>query len=196
MEDLSVAQKAALELMLQVAQAQAELVQGVLARDTRLKTIGQEVGSLLGNAFDFGFEVIDTLGLKDLLNSAAPSSPRTAQPAPCETTPAPTVPPTEQEASEPAAEQQSTPESQINAILQMMAEGYSAGQPGDAVAQRIRAAYPAAISGIQQYLAMDDFLVLMWLRQQPALATVAADEDFPPFYAKLKIEFERTEGGG
>ena len=39
---------------------------------------------------------------------------------------------------------------------------------------------------MQKYLAMDDFLVLMWMRQQPAMAEIAKDTGFAQFYAELK----------
>jgi hypothetical protein len=46
----------------------------------------------------------------------------------------------------------------------MHADGYSSGQTGNAVSASIRAVYPAAVPTMQEYLAMDDFLVRMWGR--------------------------------
>jgi hypothetical protein len=86
----------------------------------------------------------------------------------------------------PAPELQPLTESQLlDAIVQIIADGYPAGS-GGAVANTIRERYPAAIPVVQRYLAMDDFLVLMWLRQQPALANLVADKGFPRYYAELK----------
>ena len=66
--------------------------------------------------------------------------------------------------------------------------------PSAALAERLRHSirdrYPTAIPVIQRYLAMDDFLVLMWLRQQPALAELAAEREFARFYAELKAEMQ------
>ncbi len=39
---------------------------------------------------------------------------------------------------------------------------------------------------MQKYLAMDDSLVFMWMRQQPAMAEIAQDTGFTQFYAALK----------
>jgi len=40
---------------------------------------------------------------------------------------------------------------------------------------------------MQKYLAMDDFLVLMWMRQQPAMAEIAKmSAGFAQFYAELE----------
>jgi hypothetical protein len=87
---------------------------------------------------------------------------------------------------QPAPEPQPLTESQLlDAIVQIIADGYSAGS-GGAAANTIREHYPAAIPVVQRYLTMDDFLVLMWLRQQPALAEIAADKGFPRYYAELK----------
>jgi hypothetical protein len=87
---------------------------------------------------------------------------------------------------QPAPEPRPLTESQLlDAIIQIIADGYSAG-PGGAAANTIRERYPTAIPLVQRYLAMDDFLVLMWLRQQPALTKFAAEEGFPRYYAELK----------
>ncbi|MGD0599769.1 MAG: hypothetical protein ABR988_08100, partial [Terriglobales bacterium] len=60
-------------------------------------------------------------------------------------------------------------------------------QTGNAVSGSIRVLYPAAVPTMQKYLAMDDFLVLMWMRQQPAMAEIAKDTGFAQFYAELKV---------
>jgi hypothetical protein len=79
------------------------------------------------------------------------------------------------------------PESQsLEAVLATLAEEYSAGRNGGEAAQAICERYPAAVASMRQYLAMEDFLVLMWLRQQSALAQPAAEPAFPKFYAELK----------
>jgi hypothetical protein len=39
---------------------------------------------------------------------------------------------------------------------------------------------------------MDDFLVIMWLRQQPAIAEIANDPRFPQFYAEFKEAIMRS----
>ena len=41
---------------------------------------------------------------------------------------------------------------------------------------------------------MDDFFLLMWLRQQPALEELAANREFPRFYAELKAEIQQRSG--
>ena len=87
---------------------------------------------------------------------------------------------------QPAPESPPLTESELlDVIIQIIADGYSTG-PGGAAANTIRQRYPGAIPVLQRYLAMDDFLVLMWLRQQPALAELAADKGFPRYYAELK----------
>jgi hypothetical protein len=205
MEGLGAAQRGVLELSLQAAKAQAELVHRVLAKDPRLSILGEEVGSLLANAVESGLEFLDTLG--STLTSAAASPPQAEKQNTPSGPPVPTPGPTEEQQIPPSAvsdstppsptpEEQPTPESQLmDVILPMIADGYSAGEPGDAVAHRICTAYPAVVPTIRQYLAMDDFLVLMWMRQQPALAQIAASDDFPRFYAQLKTGFEQIAAG-
>jgi len=64
---------------------------------------------------------------------------------------------------------------------------YSAGQPGNTVSRSIRVLYPGAVPTMQKYLAIDDFLVLMWMRQQPAMAEIAKmSAGFAQFYAELE----------
>jgi hypothetical protein len=62
----------------------------------------------------------------------------------------------------------------------------STDQTGNVVSRSIRVLYPAAVPTMQKYLVMDDFLVLMWMRQQPAMAEIAKDTRFAQFYAELK----------
>ena len=202
MEGLSTAQKSVLELSVKAAEAQANLVHELLARDhPKLGGLQSDVTSLLTSAVESGLELLNALGFTELLTPTA-ASPGAGNQKASNSSPAPTPGPPEEEQISPAAatestpprpetEPQSTPESLLDPILAMIAQGYSADQPGDAVARSICADYPAAVSTIQQYLAMDDFLVLLWMRQQPALAEIAAREDFPQFYAQLKTGFEQ-----
>ena len=181
METIGASQKAALDLLLYAAHAQAEVVHELLADDgAKARSLISEVGDLLLEAVERSPEVIGsfTAGLAGFLDAAAaPVKP------PPESHPA-AVPDSVME--QPAPEPQPLTESQLlDAIIQIIADGYSAG-PGGAVANTIRERYPTAIPVVQRYLAMDDFLVLMWLRQQPALAELAADKEFPRYYAELK----------
>jgi len=181
METIGASQKAALNLLLYAAQAQAEVVQELLANDgAQARSLISGLGDLLLEAVDRSPEVVGSFaaGLAGLWNAAAaPAKP------PPESQPA-AVP--DSLIEHPAPEPKPLTESQLlDAIVLLIADGYSAG-PGGAVANTIRERYPAAVPVVQRYLAMDDFLVLMWLRQQPALAELVADKGFPRYYAELK----------
>jgi hypothetical protein len=181
METIGASQKAALDLLLYAAHAQAEVVHKLLADDgAKARAIVSEVGDLLLGAIERSPEVIGAfaVGMAAFLDATA----------------APVKPPPETQLpaisdsvmKEPAPEPQPLTESQLlDAIIQIIADGYSAGS-GGAAANTIRERYPAAIPVMQRYLAMDDFLVLMWLRQQPALAEIAVDKGFPRYYAEFK----------
>jgi hypothetical protein len=202
---LGAMQKSVLELTLSAAKAQAEIVQRLLKAqsDADVRSLGSEIGGLLVKAAERGPEIIDSLtaGLTQFLNAAAsPAQPgrtgATAPPQPAASATSSTsagVPSGSPQPSQDAAAQEPLPEppplteSQLlDAIIRAIAEGYSAGRSGQAVAEGIRAHYPAAIPTMQAYLSMDDFLVLMWMRQQPALVEIATDPQFPQFYAELK----------
>ena len=180
LETVGASQKAALDLLLYAAQAQAEVVHELLA-DNRTKSLVFDVGELLRVAVERSPEVIGAFaaGVAAFLDAA------TAAPvkSPPETQPA-TI--SDSVLEQPTPEPRPLTESQLlDAIIQIIADGYSTGS-GGAAANSIRERYPAAIPVMQRYLAMDDFLVLMWLRQQPALAELAADKGFPRYYAELK----------
>ena len=205
MKTLGAMQKSILELTLNAAKAQAEIVQRLLhaQSDPDVRLLSSEIGGLLVKAVERAPEVIDSLtaGLAQFLNAAAsPVQPgrtgATVPPPPAASAtsstpagvPSPSPQPSQDAAAqEPAPEPPPLTESQLlDAIIGAIAEGYSAGQSGQAVAEGICARYPAAIPTMQAYLSMDDFLVLMWMRQQPALAQIATDPQFPQFYAELK----------
>jgi hypothetical protein len=181
METIGASQKAALDLLLYAAHAQAEVVHELLADDgAKARALVSEVGDLLLDAVERGPEVIGAFaaGMAAFLDAAA--------------TPVKSSPESSPAAGPYSVEEQPAPESQpltesqlLDAIVQIIADGYSAGS-GGAAANTIRERYPAAIPVVQRYLAMDDFLVLMWLRQQPALTVFAAEEEFPRYYAELK----------
>lgn len=202
METLGVGHKAALEIVLNAATAQAELVHGLLLGQMKgNRAPASELSSLLFKAVERGPEIMASLanGLTQVLSSAEAvvgTAPR--QPAPPA---APVQSPQEPQPSavregalaQPATEPQQLTESQLlNAILLAIAEGYSSGQTGSVVSRSIRVRYPAAVPMMQNYLAMDDFLVLMWLRQQPAMAEIADDPGFVAFYAELKLGIMET----
>jgi hypothetical protein len=211
MGTLGAAQQSVVELMLSAAKAQAQMVE-YLARgqsDPRLRSLGSEIGGLLVKAVERSPEFVDSLaaGLTQFLSSmsspAPPSRTGKAGPPPRPPASAPTpVPASAPIQSQPGPQAEQTPDSApppsvtepqpltesqlLEAITGAIAEGYSAGRSGQAVAESIRVLYPAAIPTMQTYLAMDDFLVLMWMRQQPALAEIANNAQFPQFYAELK----------
>lgn len=216
METLGAAQKAALDLLLSAAKPQADIVHELLLGDgdNRRRPFASHVGGLLVQAAERAPQVIDSVaaGLDRLLNSAGslvplvaaqtrPSAPplQSAEPTAITTPPAAPVRPRREfrpfespdlTPRQPVPESQPVTESQLlDAILLAIADGYSAGHKGDAVAHTIRTRYPAAISTMQKYLAMDDLLVLMWMRQQPATAEIATHKEFPRYYAELKSEF-------
>ena len=181
METISASQKAALDLLVYAAKAQAEVVHELLANDgAKARSLVSAVGDLMLGAVERSPEVIGIFaaGLTGLLNAAAaPVKP------PPETQPAAIF---DTGVEQPAPEPQPLTESQLlDAIVRIIADGYSSG-PGGAAANAIRERYPDAVPVMQRYLAMDDFLVLMWLRQQPALAEIAAEKGFPQYYAELK----------
>jgi hypothetical protein len=181
METIGASQKAALDLLLYAAHTQAEVVHELLADDgAKARALVSEVGDLLLGAIERSPEVLGAFaaGVAALLDAAA----------------APVKPPPEMQPAaisdsvmeQPAPEPRPLTESQLlDAIIQIIADGYSAG-PGGAAANTIRERYPTAIPLVQRNLAMDDFLVLMWLRQQPALAEIAANKGFPRYYMELK----------
>ena len=181
METIGASQKAALDLLLYAAHAQAEVVHELLADDgAKARALVSEVSDLVLGAVERSPEMIGAFaaGVAAFLDAAAapvklpPESSPAAGPEPV--------------VEQPAPESQPLTESQLlDAIVRIIADGYSAGS-GGAAADTIRERYPAAIPVVQRYLAMDDFLVLMWLRQQPALAKLAADKGFPRYYAEFK----------
>jgi hypothetical protein len=181
METIGASQKAALDLLLYAAHAQAEVVHELLADDgAKTRALVSEVGDLLMGAMERGPEVIGAFaaGVAAFLDAAAApvKSPPEAQPDII----------SDSVMEQPLPEPLPLTESQLlDAIVQIIADGYSAGS-GGAAANTIRERYPAAIPVIQRYLAMDDFLVLLWLRQQPAMAEIAADKGFPRYYAEFK----------
>jgi len=187
MKSLGAAQKAGLELLLEAAQAQAEVVRQLLdCGPAATRTVGAELGSLLVQAVERSPEILDSVatGFRRWLAAVAgPGPTRSNTSAGVSTSSGKPL------ASElrPTEERRQPAEAQtLEAILATIAEGYSDRQTGGEVAQTIRARYPAAIPDMQKYLAMDDFLVLLWLRQQPALAKIAGEEGFARFYAELK----------
>ena len=190
METIGASQKAALDLLLYAARAQAEVVHELLADGAaKAHSFASGAGNLLLVAVERSPEAIGAFaaglaGFVDDVTSPVKPLPE-SQPA--------TAP---DSVMEPAApEPQPLEESQLlDAIIRAIADGYSAGRPGGTVAHSIRERYPTAIPVIQRYLAMDDFLVLMWLRQQSALAELAADKEFPRFYAELKAEIQQPSG--
>ena len=196
METLGAAQKAALDVVLNAATAQAEVVHELLLGqiDGR-RALGSELGGLLFKAVGRSPEIIDSFatGLTQVLSSA-----HAVLSGPLRQSTPPAAPVRSPQASQPTAvpggappqpapEPQQLTESQLlNAILLAIADGYSAGQTGNAVSRRIRVLYPTALPTMQKYLAMDDSLVFMWMRQQPAMAEIAQDTGFTQFYAALK----------
>jgi hypothetical protein len=196
METLGAVQKTALDVVLNAATAQAEVVHELLlGQIDGSGALESALGGLLFEAVERSPEIINAFatGLAQGLSSpeAVLSGPQRQSKPPA----APERPPQESQPTavpegalpQPAPEPQQLTESQpLNAILLAIADGYSAGQTGNAVSGSIRALYPAAVPTMQKYLAMDDFLVLMWMRQQPALAEIAKDTGFAQFYAQLK----------
>jgi hypothetical protein len=196
METLGAVQKAALEAVLNAATAQAEVVhEQRLVQIDGSRALGSELGGLLFEALERSPEIINAFatGLMQGLSSeeAVVSGPLRQSISPVAPVPArqESQPPAVPDAAlpQPVPEPQQMTESQLlNAILLAIADGYSAGQTGNAVSHSIRARYPGAVPTMQKYLAMDDFLVLMWMRQQPAIAEIAKDAGFAQFYAELK----------
>jgi len=197
METLGAVQKTALDVVLNAATAQAEVVHELLfGQIDGSRALGSELGGLLFEAMERSPEIVNSFatGLTQVLSSAEAvlSGPLRQSIPPA----APVRPPQESQPTavpdgalpQPAPEPQQLTESQmLNAILLAIADGYSAGQTGNAVSGSIRVLYPAAVPTMQKYLAMDDFLVLMWMRQQPAMAEIAKDTGFAQFYAELKV---------
>ena len=196
METLGAVQKTALEVALNAATAQAEVVHELLGQIDGRGAMGSALGGLLFEALERSPAIINAIatGLMQGLSSpeAVASGPQRQSIPPA----APVRPPQESQPTavpdgalqQPAPEpQQQLTESQLlNAILLAIADGYSAGQTGNAVSHSIRVRYPGAAPTMQKYLAMDDFLVLMWMRQQPATAEIAKAAGFAQFYAELK----------
>jgi hypothetical protein len=180
METIGASQKAALGLLLYATELQAEMVRELLADGAaKSRSPVSQTGDLLLGAAALSFEVLGSFaaGLTGLLTT--PAAPVKSPESPAGVSDSVTEPP--------LPEAQPLTESELlESVIRAVAEGYSAGLPGGAVADSIRERYPAAIPVMQRYLSMDDFLVLMWMRQQPALAELAAGKDFPRFYAELK----------
>jgi hypothetical protein len=196
METLGAVQKTALDVLLNAATAQAEVVHELLlGQIDGSRALGSELGGLLFEAVERSPEIINAFatGLMQGLSSAEAvlSGPlrQSTPPAGPDRAPQESQPTAVPDGAlpQPAPEPQQLTESQLlNAVLLAIAEGYSAGQTGNAVSGSIRALYPAAVPTMQKYLAMDDFLVLMWMRQQPAMAEIAKNTGFAQFYAELK----------
>ena len=145
METIGASQKAALDLLLYAAHAQAEVVHELLADDgAKARALVSEVGALLLGAMERSPEVIGAFaaGMAAFLDAAA---------APVKPTPesSPAAGP-DFVVEQPARESQPLTESQLlEAIVQIIAEGYSAGF-GGAAANTIRERYPTAIPVIQR----------------------------------------------
>jgi hypothetical protein len=196
MATLDAVQKTALDVVLNAATAQAEAVHELLlGQIDGSGAPGSGLGGLLFEVLEHSPEIINALatGLTQGLNSA--EAVRNGPPQQSIPPAAPVCSPQESQPAaapdgalpQPSPDPQQLTESQLlNAILLAIADGYSGGQTGSAVSRSIRALYPAAVPTMQEYLAMDDFLVLMWMRQQPALAEIAKDSGFAQFYAELK----------
>jgi uncharacterized protein YoaH (UPF0181 family) len=189
MNSLGAAQKAGLEFLLGAVQAQARIARQLLDQaPAASRTLGSELSGLLVQAVERSPEILDSVasGFKSWLTAVAgpgevrPEPPFGSSPENSEAPPSP-------EPSIPAETPPASKAKDVDTILAVMAEGYSRGQSGGEVAQTIRTRYPDALPDMQKYLAMDDFLVLLWLRQQPALAAVAGEEGFARFYAELKM---------
>jgi hypothetical protein len=181
METIGASQKAALGLLLYATELQAEMVRELLADGgDKSRSPASQTGDLLLGAAARGFEVMGSFaaGLTNLLTTPVasekppPEFPAGASDSVTEPRPPEPQPLTESEL--------------LESVVRAVADGYSVGLPGGTVVDGIRKCYPAAIPVMQRYLSMDDFLVLMWMRQQPALAELAADKEFPRFYAELK----------
>lgn len=191
METIGASEKATLDLLLYAAHAQAEVVHELLADDgAKARALVSGVGDLLLVAVERGPEVVGAFaaGVAAFLDAAAAQAKSPPESAPAAGHASVVEQPTPESSAveQPAVEPQPLTESQqLDAIVQIIADGYSAGS-GGAAANTIRERYPAAIPVMQRYLAMDDFLVLMWLRQQPALAEIAVDKGFPRYYAEFK----------
>jgi hypothetical protein len=181
MATIGASQKAALGLLLYATELQAEMVRELLAEGgDKSRSPVSQAGDLLLGAAARSFEVFGSFaaGLTGLLTTPA---------APVKSPPESPAGVSDSVTEPPPPEAQPLTESQLlESVIRAVANGYSAGLPGGAVAESIRERYPAAIPVMQRYLSMDDFLVLMWMRQQPALAELAADKEFPRFYAELK----------
>jgi hypothetical protein len=185
METISASQKTALGLLLYATELQAAIVRELLADGSvKSRSPVSQAGDLLLGVAARGFEAIGSFaaGVTGLLTTpAAPVKPPPESPA---AVPASMTKP-------PGPEPRPMTESQLlEAIVRAIADGYSGGLQGGTVADNIRERYPAAIPVIQRYLSMDDFLVLMWMRQQPALAELATEKEFPRFYAELKAAIQ------
>jgi hypothetical protein len=193
LEILGTVQKPVLDVVLSAATAQAEVVQKLLLG--QIEALGSELGGLLLEAVERSPEIINSCaeGLKQVFSSEEPvlSGPleqSTPPAAPIESRqePQPMMVP-DGALPQPAVEPQELKESQLlDAILLAIAEGYSAGQSGNAVSRSILVRYPGAVPTMQRYLAMDDYWVLMWMHQQPAMAEIAKSTEFAQFYAELK----------
>jgi len=187
MASLGAAQRAALDLLLEATQAQAQVVRQLLDNaPAATRNLGTEVGSLLASVLERSPEIIDSVstGFTSWLTAFAGPAKAQSKSSAATVSAVPTNTTAEQK---PAAQPEPVAEPEpLEAILGLMAEGYSAGRTGSEVAETIRLRYPAAADEMRKYLAMDDFLVLLWLRQQPTLANVAVTEGFPKFYAELK----------
>jgi hypothetical protein len=181
MEMIGASQKTALGLLLYATELQAEVVRELLADGgAKLRSPVSQAGELLLGAASRSFEAIGSVaeGLTGLLTPPA---------APLKAPPKSRMTAHNSVTKALAPEPQPLTESQLlEAIVRSVADGYSARLPGGTVADSIRERYPAAIPVMQRYLSMDDFLVLMWMRQQPALAELATKKEFLGFYAELK----------
>lgn len=222
MQALSAAQRPALELALEAAKAQAEIVHQLLFTSGSHKgiSIGHELESLMAEAVERSPKVVNSLaaGLFDVLNSAAalgltlgpaalngslmqetantarrPKRSAQSQPPPDRANAAVGSEVAAPEAIDvsgaplPEPEAPAMTDSQLmDAVLLAVAEGYSSGRRGSEVASGICLLYPDAIPVMSSYLAMDDFLVLLWLGQQPMTAEFVQQPDFASFYAEFK----------
>jgi cell pole-organizing protein PopZ len=184
MESVGATKKAALQLLLEGAQAQAEIVRRLLLVDMRAVTgsLGSELGGLVVKAMQHTPVVIETLTAELSRWLGAPAGVKVQS----ESGPAPATETIAPEPAQPSKTSRPAEAQTLDTILTAIAEAYCSGQSGGEAAQILREHYPLAVASMQEYLAMDDFLVLMWLRQQPVLAALAAERGFTRFYAELK----------
>jgi hypothetical protein len=172
------------------------------------------LGKFLADVIKARPDIIDTvaIGLSKIVSAIgapvpagvqvlAPAAPaRTlaaAAPAPAYISPRAPAEPAVQVAEQPQPETHSriSEAAVLEGLLQAVVNGYKGNNDGTAVAISIKVLYPGAVPLMRQYMGYPDAMIIAFLRQQPIIAPIVDNEDFPEFLGEFKSALIADDAG-